>query len=197
MDQGHAQITNDIVKTGGTGGIGGIVQKIYHCHYCDYSHYNEKEVERHSFISHPSKPARPDPDLLKLIKQNKGTKEEDEKFSSKSTSNTNNNNDSHKGNKGDSKITAENELEDTPTQNTVDLEELKSLISSSLYNDVLSILEKEKNPQIRELIIYNSKNISKRSLNSDTYVCSVPKCYSGDKWDMLKHPCKNFYKRRK
>lgn len=75
-----------------------------------------------------------------------------------------------------------------------DIEELKSVISKSLYEDVLSVIEKEKNSQTIELVVYNAKNLQKNSPNSDIYVCSVPKCYSGDKWFMLKHPCKNFYK---
>jgi hypothetical protein len=77
------------------------------------------------------------------------------------------------------------------------LDEIRSLISSSFYQDVLSVLERDKNQEIRELIIHNAKTIKKKSPNSDTYVCSIPKCFSGDKWFMLKHPCMNFYKQKK
>jgi hypothetical protein len=74
-----------------------------------------------------------------------------------------------------------------------DLVELRSFISSSsFYRDILSVLEKEKDPQIRKLIIHNAKNIKRSSDHSDKFVCSVPCRYSDDKWDMLKHPCKNF-----
>lgn len=106
----------------------------------------------------------------------------------------------HKEENGDSKITMENELENITKETTdTDLEEIKPLIPSTHYKDVLFLLEKEKNPLIREIIIYNSKNIHQRSPNSDIYVCSIPqKCaYSGDRWFMFKHPCKGFYIQRK
>ena len=36
-----------------------------------------------------------------------------------------------------------------------------------------------------------SKNIQRKSPNSDISICLVPKCYSNDKWFMMKHPCDN------
>ena len=81
--------------------------------------------------------------------------------------------------------------------NTSEIQELQYSISPSLYKDVLSLLEKEINLLNRELIIYNAKNIKRKSPHSDIYVC-FDKCrYSEDKWFMLKHPCRNFYKYNK
>lgn len=88
---------------------------------------------------------------------------------------------------------------ETNSNENFDLVELKSLVSPSVYADIWSMLEKEKNPQIREIIIHNSKNIKRKSPNSDVFTClSYPKCkYADDIWSMIKHPCHNFYKQKK
>jgi hypothetical protein len=75
-----------------------------------------------------------------------------------------------------------------------DDDELKDLVTSTIYADMISIYKKEKNPQIKELILHNANNIKKRYPDSDIYICSDKCPYNGDKWFMLKHPCKNFYK---
>jgi hypothetical protein len=79
-----------------------------------------------------------------------------------------------------------------------ELVKLRSLVSPSVYADILSIFTKEENPQIKEFIRYNSKNIKRRS-KSDIFTClSFPKCkYIGDIRFMLKHTCPNFYTQKK
>jgi hypothetical protein len=81
--------------------------------------------------------------------------------------------------------------------NNIELDELKSTVTLSFYKDVLSVLEKIKDPQLRHLIIYNAKNIKRSYPSSDRYVCFDKCSYNDDKWFMLKHPCKNFYKQKK
>lgn len=69
-------------------------------------------------------------------------------------------------------------------------------MSSPLYQDTLVMFKKEKSHQTKELIIHNAKNIHRKYSYSDTYICSDKCPYTGDKWFMLKHPCKNFYKHK-
>ena len=91
----------------------------------------------------------------------------------------------------------ENEREYITTETTIELELLKSSVSQSLYKDVLSIIEKEKNSQVKSSSLYIMLNISKEIFpHSDIYVCYDKCSYKGDKFFMFKHLCKNFYRHK-
>ena len=101
-----------------------------------------------------------------------------------------------KDNDEDNNTKLKNERENMNTETTIEFELLKSSVSQSLYKDVLSIIEKEKNSQVKEPIIHNAKYIKRIFHHSDMYVCYDKCSYKGDKFFMLKHPCKNFYRHK-
>ena len=76
----------------------------------------------------------------------------------------------------------ENERENITSETIIELELLKSSVSQSLYKDVLSIIEKEKNLQVKELFIHNAKYIKRNFHHSDIYVCNDKCPYKGDKF---------------
>ncbi len=53
--------------------------------------------------------------------------------------------------KEDNNTKFENERENITSETTIELDLLKSSVSQFLYRDVLSIIEKEKNSQVKEL----------------------------------------------
>ena len=74
------------------------------------------------------------------------------------------------------------------TINDVELEELKS---STFYEDALSILKIEKDPEKRELVIYNLKIIKRMYQKSDICMCYLC-CIRDDKLGVLRHRCKDW-----
>ena len=64
----------------------------------------------------------------------------------------------------------ENERENITTETTIESELLKSSVSQSLYKDVLSIIEKEKNSQVKRSSLYIMLNISKETFLIRTFM---------------------------